>query len=68
MVELSFGSSHNFHVIHCAVRQEFALGNPDFCVIDGVGHYIEIISVPLHKVYVMRSQPLHKTTLSESFV
>ena len=36
------------------------------CVIDGIGHCIEkilgeMISVPLHKIYVMRSRPRHKS-------
>ena len=54
--EFIFGSLHIFHVIHCASRNCTWKTNI-FCVVDGVGHYIE------NKIYVMRCRPLHKVIL-----
>ena len=56
------------------VKKLIKLGNRNFVrVIDGVGHYIAefggtYLTLSLHKICVMGSQPVHKTTLSERFM
>ena len=69
--ELMFGSLHKFHVIHC-VSINYTWNAGVLSVIHGVGHCIEKFrgkdfSMLLHKIYVMRSRPLHKISLSELF-
>ena len=59
----SWGMLHTFHGIHRASRN-YTLKARVMCVIDGDGHHIEKLweiqfTVSLHKIYVMRSGPLH---------
>ena len=62
--EWTFGSLHKFHVVHCALRK-FHLENL-VLVCNWWGWPLhrrvpgEIISVSLHKLYIVRSRPLHK--------
>ena len=69
--ELILGSLHNFHVFHC-VSRNYVWKSRFLCVIHGLAitktKFGEIISVSLHKPYVMRSRPLHKISLGKCFV